>query len=83
MLTRADLLAYGAAGRAVVRALATSAMILASARSPALVGIAPDAGVDLDTVLLACLALSLAAAAAPLAAQGMVNATRRLLISGR
>jgi hypothetical protein len=70
---------YGPASLAVVRALAASAMILASALSPALVGIALDAGVGMSTVLAACLALSLAAG--PLAAQGMANASRRPLIS--
>lgn len=45
---------YGAASLAVVRALAASAMILASALSPALVGIALDAGVGMSTVLVAC-----------------------------
>lgn len=52
-------------------------MILASA----LVGIALDAGADMNTVLVACLALSLAAG--PLAARGMANASRRSLISGQ
>ena len=72
---------YGAASLAVVRALAASAMILASALSPALVGIALDAGVGMNTMLVACLALSLVAG--PLAAQCMANASRRSRIVGR
>lgn len=63
---------YGAASLAVVRALAASAMIVASALSPAMVGIALDTGVTMNTVLLACLGLSLVAG--PLAARGISSA---------
>jgi MFS family permease len=72
---------YGTASIAMVRALCASAMIVASALSPALVGIALDAGVTMDAVLFACLGLSLAAGllaargisrgAAPLTQRGM------------
>ena len=60
---------YGTTSLGTVRAVAASAAILASALSPALVGLALDADVSVATVLIACLGLSLAAG--PLAARAV------------
>jgi predicted MFS family arabinose efflux permease len=62
---------YGSGNLAVVRSLAASAMIVASALSPALVGIALDLGATMTAALLACLVLILAAG--PLAARGIAR----------
>lgn len=61
---------YGGANLGMVRALGASAMIFASALSPALAGLALDAGASMEVVLVACLGLSLGAG--PLAARGIV-----------
>ncbi len=60
---------YGIDNLGTVRALGASAAILASAASPALVGIALDAGVPGAIILLAFALLALAAS--PLAARGV------------
>lgn len=71
VLTAALAEIYGTASLGTVRAVAATAMVLASAASPALAGLALDAGLPVAAILWAFAGLGLLAG--PLAARGIAS----------